>query len=124
MASLKPKLVFHFPVAAKPSKVLKTLRTLLYADEPILTATELDDMTFEQNTDINQFTEARILAEQHLGLIETTKVGLVLTPRAQIILQKREAIQYDLLHYLLSTAWSVDNPAQHTRSWFCSTVFE
>ncbi|SRR6266851_764346 len=124
MASPNSRLVFHFPVAAEPTKVLKTLRTLLYADEPILTATELDELTFEQNTDTNRFGEARSLAETPLGLINATKAGIVLTSRARIILQKREAIQYDLLHYLFSTAWSVESPAQHTRSWFYRVLCE
>lgn len=124
MASANAKLVFHFPVAAEPSKILKTLRTLLYADAPVITMTELDDLTFEQNTDTNRFGEARGLAESPLGLIEATKAGIVLTPRALLILQKREAIQYDLLHYLFSTAWSSKNPAQHARSWFYRVLCE
>ena len=124
MASTSSKLVFHFPVAAEPAKVLKTLRTLLYADEPIRTGPELDELTFEQNTDTNRFNEARSLAEKPLGLIEITKEGVVLTPRAHIILQKRETIQYDLLHYLFATAWSAERPAQHTRSWFYRTLCE
>src|SRR5258708_29511310 len=118
MAATSPRLVFHFPVAAEPTKVLKTLKTLLYTEEPILTSAELDELTFAQNTDTNRFTEARILAENLLGLIETTRTALVLTPSAQIILQKREAIQYDLLHYLFSTAWSSETPTSQTRSWF------
>ena len=125
MASPNARLVFHFPVAAGPTKVLKTLRTLSYADKPILTVTELDKLTFEQNADTNRFGEARGLAEKPLGLIETTKAGVVLTPRAHVILQKqREAIQYDLLHYLFSTAWSAKSPAQHTRSWFYRVLCE
>lgn len=124
MASANTKLVFHFPVAAEPSKILKTLRTLLYADAPVFTMTELDDLTFEQNTDTNRFNEARSLAESPLGLIEATKAGIVLTPHAHLILQKREAIQYDLLHYLFSTAWSNQNPEQHARSWFYRVLCE
>src|SRR5258708_4076370 len=124
MVSTNAKLVFHFPVAAEPNKVLKTLRTLLYAEEPILTAKELDDLTFEQNSDINRFGEARNLAEKPLGLLETTKSGIVLTPRAHVILQKRETIQYDLLHYLFFIAWSPKNPTQHTRSWFYRVLCE
>lgn len=124
MASANAKLVFHFPVAAEPSKILKTLRTLLYADVPVLTTAELDDLTFEQNTDTNRFSEARSLAESPLGLIKATKAGIVLTPRAHLILQKREAIQYDLLHYLFSTAWSSTNPALYTRSWFYRALCE
>lgn len=106
MASPNPKLVFHFPVEAEPTKVLKTLQTLLYADEPIFKAEELDKLTFEQNTDPNHFGRARNLAETYLGLIKTTKEGIVLTPRAHSLLQKRETIQYDILHYLFYTAWS------------------
>ncbi len=124
MASTSSKLVFHFPVAAEPAKVLKTLRTLLYADEPIRTGPELDELTFEQNTDTNRFNEARSLAEKPLGLIEITKEGVVLTPSAHIILQKRETVQYDLLHYLFATAWSAECPAQHTRSWFYRILCE
>ncbi len=124
MGSANAKLVFHFPIAAEPSKVLKTLRTLSYAEEPILTAKELDELTFEQNSDINRFGEARSLAEKPLGLLETTKSGIVLTPRAHVILKKRETIQYDLLHYLFSIAWSPENPIQHTRSWFYRVLCE
>jgi hypothetical protein len=124
MASANPKLVLHFPIAAEPGKVLKTLRTLLYAEEPILKAEELDELTFAQNTDTNRFREARILAEKYLGLLETTKTGIVLTPRASVILQKREAIQYDLLHYLFSIVWSPENPTELTRSWFYRVLCE
>ena len=88
MAATSPRLVFHFPVAAEPTKVLKTLKTLLYADEPVLTVKALNELTFAQNTDTNQFDEARALAEEVLGLMKATKAGLVLTSRAQIILQK------------------------------------
>lgn len=124
MASANTKLVFHFPVAAEPNKVLKTLRTLLYAEEPIMTAKELDELTFEQNSDINRFGEARNLAETPLGLLETTRSGIVLTPRAHVILQKRENVQYDLLHYLFSIAWSPRKLTLHTRSWFYRVLCE
>jgi hypothetical protein len=124
MASANAKLVFHFPVAAEPSKVLKTLRTLLYAEEPILSAKELDDLTFEQNADTNRFGEARSLAQTLLGLLGSTESGITLTPRAHVLLKKRENIQYDLLHYMFFTAWSSKEPTQHTRSWFYRVLCE
>lgn len=38
MAAANKELTVHFPVAAEPSKVLKTLHTLEYAEEPIRSA--------------------------------------------------------------------------------------
>lgn len=124
MATLNSKLVFHFPVAAEPSKVLKVLSTLLYAEEPILKAKDLEDLTFEQYPDANRFNEARSMAQAYLGLIEMTAEGIILTSRAHVLLQKRETIQYDLLHYLFFTAWSAQNPTQLTRSWFYRILCE
>nr|BBH87551.1 hypothetical protein KTC_23020 [Thermosporothrix sp. COM3] len=115
-------LVFHFPVAATPTKIPKLLRVLLYAETPITRATELDELAFAENTDTNRFSEARKLAEETLGLIETTKEGLTLTPEAHILLKKRESIQYDLLHYLFYTAWNAKDPIKQTRSWFYRAV--
>jgi hypothetical protein len=122
MVATTSGLVFHFPVGATPTKIPKLLQVLLYAKSPILTAKELDDITFAQNTDITRFSDARRLAEIVLGLIESTKDGLLLTPRAHAILKKRESIQYDLLHYLFYTAWRAEESASHTRSWFYRTI--
>jgi hypothetical protein len=122
MATTTSELVFHFPVAATPTKIPKLLQVLLYAELPILTAAELDNIAFIQNTDTNQFEDARRLATETLGLIEVTGAGFLLTPRADVILKKRESIQYDLLHYLFYTAWCVEEPAKHTRSWFYRAV--
>jgi hypothetical protein len=57
-------------------------------------------------------------------LLEVTQEGILLTPHAQTILQKRENIQYDLLHYLFFTAWSAEAPTLHTRSWFYRALCE
>lgn len=122
MVATTYELVFHFPVGATPTKIPKLLQTLAYAETPIRTAEELDDTTFAQNTDTTRFGDARRLAEIVLGLIESTKDGLHLTQYAQVILKKRESIQYDLLHYLFYTAWSADEPARHTRSWLYRAI--
>jgi hypothetical protein len=124
MATTTSGLVFHFPVAATPTKIPKLLQVLQYTDRPIITAKDLDDTAFSENTDSNRFDEAQGFAKEMLGLIETTKAGLRLTSRAYVILKKRVSIQYDLLHYLFYTAWCTEQPARHTRSWFYRTICE
>jgi len=122
MVTTTSGLVFHFPVAATPTKIPKLLQVLQYAEGPILTAKDLEDVAFAENTDSNRFDEAQGFAKEMLGLIEWTKAGFLLTPRARVILKKRVSIQYDLLHYLFYTAWHAGEPAKHTRSWFYRTI--
>ncbi len=122
MATITNRIVFHFPVAASSTKIPILLRVLQYADSPLPNASTLDQMALEQSADINRFDEARILAENLLGLIHTTKAGLALTSRAQVILKKRESIQYDLLHYIFYAAWNEEEPMKDTRSWFYRAI--
>lgn len=122
MATTTSRLVFHFPVGASPTKIPILLRVLLYAESAVQKDSDLDQMALEQSTDRTRFLEARGLAEDILGLINKTKEGLALTPRAQAILKKRESVQYDLLHYLFYTAWSPEEPTKNTRSWFYRTI--
>ncbi len=122
MATTTSGLVFHFPVGASPAKIPTLLRVLLYADIPVPKDSDLDQMALEQSTDRTRFLEARGLSEDILGLIKKTKEGLVLTPRAQAILKRRESVQYDLLHYLFYTAWNAGEPEKSARSWFYRTI--
>ena len=124
MVATTSGLVFHFPVAASPAKIPTLLRVLSYSDSPVLKGSILDQLALEQSTDKNRFDEARNLSENILGLIKTTKEGLLLTPRAQVILKKRESVQYDLLHYLFYTAWNAEYPTKNTRSWFYRAICE
>lgn len=117
-----PKLTFHLAVAATPEKIPLLLNVLQNADTPIFESSVLDQMALEQSSDTNRFDEARILAEQQLGLIESTKEGLHVTGRAEVILTKRSSVQYDLLHYLFYTTWRPEEPTKHARSWFYRTV--
>lgn len=123
MATPSPKLTFHFPVAASPEKILILLRVLVQADEPILKGDDLDQLALDLSSHANRFTEARILAEQALDVIEQTGEGLQANARAQVLLKKREPIQYDLLHYLFWTAWRPEGSGQHqARSWLYRTL--
>jgi hypothetical protein len=122
MATTTSGLVFHFPVGASPTKIPTLLRVLLYAESTVRKDSDLDQMALEQSTDRTRFLEARGLAEDILGLINKTKEGLALTPRAQAILKKRESVQFDLLHYLFYTAWNPEEPTKNTRSWFYRTI--
>lgn len=122
MATTSPKLVFHFEKAHTPAKIPHLLSVLQNADLPILEGSVLDQMALEQSADANRFDEARILAEQMLGLIENTKEGMRLTKRSEVLLSKRTSVQYDLLHYLFYSAWNPGIPARHARSWIYRTV--
>src|SRR5260370_2522496 len=122
MATTTSGLVFHFPVGASPAKIPTLLRVLLYAESAVRKDSDLDQMALEQSTDRTRFLEARGLAEDILGLINKTKEELVLTPRAEAILKKRESVQYDLLHYLFYTAWNPEEPTKNARSWFYRTI--
>ncbi len=122
MATTTSGLVFHFPVGASPAKIPTLLRVLLYAESPVRKDSDLDQMALEQSTDSTRFIEARGLSEDILGLINRTKEELILTPRAQVILKKRESVQHDLLHYLFYVAWNPEEPTKNARSWFYSTI--
>jgi len=122
MASNSPKLTFHVAISATPAKIPHLLNVLQNADMPIFEGSILDQMALEQSSDANRFDEARILAEQCLGLIETTKEGMHITRRAEVILTKRNSVQYDLLHYLFYIAWKPEAPARNARSWFYRTA--
>lgn len=122
MATTTSGLVFHFPVGASPAKIPTLLRVLLYADSPVRKDSDLDQMALEQSTDRTRFIEARGLSEDILGLINKTKEELILTPRAQVILKKRESVQFDLLHYLFYNAWNPEEPTKNARSWFYRTI--
>ncbi len=117
MATAPHKLTFHFEKAHSPTKILHVLSVLNDADVPILDSNILDQMATENSLDITRFDEARILAQQ-LGLLVMTKAGIQLTPRAHVLLKKRDSVQYDLLHFLFYTAWKPEEPAELGRSWF------
>ena len=122
MATTPTKLTFHIAVAATPTKIPHLLNVLRNADGPIFEGSVLDQVALEQSSDTNRFDEARVLAEQQLGLIEATKEGLRITRRAEVILTKRSSVQYDLLHYLFYTAWEPEEPARNARSWVYRAV--
>lgn len=118
MATTPSKLTFHLERAHSPAKIQVLLKVLKYRDEPVHTDDDLEQLALEQSAYTTRFTEARSLAEQLLGLIQHTKEhGFQLTSRANAILEKREPIQYDLLHYLLFTTWRSEEPSKHVRSW-------
>ena len=118
------KLSFHIEPAASPAKIPLLLQLLVETNRPISKGTDLDELARQHSSDLNQFYNARSLAEQHLGLIGVSKTGLEATASAKVILQKREAVQYDLLHFLFYTAWQASQPAQHTQAWFYRAVCE
>ncbi|GCE49987.1 hypothetical protein EI42_01726 [Thermosporothrix hazakensis] len=120
-ATTSSGLVFHFPVAATPTKIPKLLRVLLHAQTPIRRAKDLDKIAFAEYSDTNRFNEARKLAEEVLGLIEVTQEGLMLTSDAHILLKMQEPVLYDVLHYLFYTAWRPEVPMRQARSWFYRT---
>src|SRR6266849_8104034 len=126
MATPPPKLTFHFEKAHSPAKVLHVLSVLQNVDKPIRESSVLDKMAIEQSADDTRFDEARNLAQQ-LGLIETPKAGFQLGQRARVLLEKRDSVQYDLLHFLFYTAWKPEEPAELARSWFyrslCDTLW-
>ncbi len=122
MATTTSRLVFHFPVGASPAKIPTLLRVLLYAESAVRKDSDLDQMALEQSTDRTRFLEARGLSEDILGLINKTKEELMLTPRAQVLLKKRESVQFDLLHYLFYTAWNPEELTKNTRSWFYRAI--
>jgi hypothetical protein len=122
MATPPLKLTFHVAVSATPTKIPHLLNVLQNADMTIFEGSVLDQMASEQSSDMNRFDEARILAEQQLGLIETTKEGMHITQRAEVLLTKRITVQYDLLHYLFYTTWRLEEPTKHARSWFYRTA--
>lgn len=124
MAQSTARLVVHWPVAASPDKIPILLQVLSQAEEPVFKGTELDRLAFEQSGAESRFDEARLLAEQSLGLIISTKEGLEVTPRANVVLKKREAVQQDLLHYLFYTAWNAEQPSQQVKSWFYRAICE
>lgn len=123
MATTPPKLTFHFPVAASPDKILILLRVLAEADEPILKSEDLDRMAFDLSSHNNRFTDARILTQHILELIDEAEEGLQVNKRAQAILGKRDPVQYDLLHYIFLTTWRPKGPTQYqARSWLYRTL--
>lgn len=128
MAVTTPKLTFHFPIAASPDKIPVLLQVLADCEEPIFQATVLNDLAFERSTSKNRFDEARVLAVQDLKVITVSKEeGIQLTPSAKVILKKRDAVQFDLLHYLFYAAWNQQQPTQSPRSWlyrwFCNYLW-
>ena len=120
MAVTTPKLVFHIEPSANPTK-MPVLLQVVSEDQSIVRGTILDQIALERSIDSNRFQEARLLAEEHLNLIQNDG-GYKLTPQAEVILKKREAVQYDLLHYLFYTAWNQDQPEKHTQAWLYQTL--
>lgn len=124
MVSTSGTIVFHFPVAAKPAKIPPLLNIVHFAEDPIQDAKVLDQLAFEQSDDENRFQDARSLAEELELLIKTKQKGYALSPSAEVIIKKRDAVQRDLLHYLFYTRWCADDPGKYGKAWFYRTFCE
>lgn len=121
MASTKQNsVVFHFEKAHGPTNILHVLRALQYADGIVTDSHVWEQIAREQSPADTRYDEARSLAQQ-LGLVEVTKEGIRLTHVANVLLSKRDIVQYDLLHVLFYTAWKPEYPAAFGRSWFYRT---
>ena len=124
MAQPTSRLIFHWPVAGSPEKIPILLELIARADQPILSANELDQMALDYSGAESRFSEARVLAEHALGLINVTKQGVSITPKAEVLLKKREAVQLDLLHYLFYSAWQAEQPTNQGKAWFYHNLCE
>ena len=121
MASTKQNsVVFHFEKAHGPTNILHVLRVLQYVDDGVTDSQAWEQLAREQSSVDTRFDEARSLAQQ-LSLVETTREGIQLTHVANVLLSKRDTVQYDLLHALFYTAWKPEQPAAFGRSWFYRT---
>ena len=119
--STTPKLTFHFPVAATPTKISPLLSVLQSADAPIHTASALEAKAAEYSGDSTRFGDAWRIANDVLKLFGKTSDGLQLTQRSRVILARRESVQYDLLHFLFYDAWRVVGQSD-PRAWFYRTL--
>ncbi|HEX2913492.1 MAG TPA: hypothetical protein VH186_22000 [Chloroflexia bacterium] len=122
MAVSVPKLTFHIPVAASPAKIPTLLQVLSETEEPVAKGPVLDELALERSTETTRFQESRVLAEEELGLIVTSNKALQLTPSATVLLKKRAAVQFDLLHFLFYTAWDKAQPTENVKSWPYRTI--
>ena len=121
MASTKQSsVVFHFEKAHGPTNILHVLRVLQYVDDGVTDSHAWEQLAREQSSVDTRYIEARSLA-QKLSLVEGTKEGIRLTHIANVLLSKRDIVQYDLLHALFYTAWKSEQPATFGQSWFYRT---
>src|SRR5690554_3277413 len=103
-SSLKP----HVPPEANPSTVMKLLERLFE-----------ETRTFETVKALRQFSSDHGLSDRqeipafmfNIGLLEHTVDSFIIpSETARIVLANDEKVRIDLVHFLIYTGWTPDNP--------------
>jgi hypothetical protein len=106
-------LTFHIPQEAEPEAVLPLLEAMFFENKTFPTVKALLEFTDQRG--LGNRTEIQILAKT-CGLLEKEKV-IKLTSEAKTIAQLKNETQSDVVHYLLYTGWSSEEPTVRTRLW-------
>jgi hypothetical protein len=106
-------LTFHIPQEAEPEAVLPLLEAMFFENKTFSTVKALLEFTDQRG--LGNRTEIQILAKT-CGLLEKEDV-IKLTSKAKTIVQLKNEVQSDIVHYLLYTGWSYEKLTIHTRLW-------
>ncbi len=106
-------LTFHIPQEAEPEAILPLIEAMFFENKTFPTVKALLEFTYQRG--LGNRTEIQILART-CGLLEREK-DIRLTSKAKAIAQLESKTQSDVIHYLLYTGWSSEEPTVRTRLW-------
>lgn len=113
MASMN--LPIHVPPDANPEHLLRLVETL--DEHPELSVETIADLTgFLASEGLSTRTEVQQAAVQ-LGLLGRADNGIKLTPLGCSLVQLKETIRKDILHFLFYTGWRSEVPNEFLPSW-------
>ncbi len=113
MASVN--LPIHVPPDANPEQLLRFVATL--AEHPELTVESIAELTgFLASEGLSTRTEVQQTAAQ-LGLLGRADNEIKLTTLGCTLMQLKETIRKDILHFLFYTGWQSEAPSTFLPSW-------
>ncbi len=110
-----PRLTFHVPSECAPDKTLPLLKVIY--EEKAVFSTVKDLQIFAKEHGLSDRVEIQALANAAGLLKKDGSTEISLSDQAKALVRLKTAVQADVVHYLLYTAWQPNQPEQNSYLW-------
>lgn len=108
-------LAIHILPDSNPTNVTEMYQLLARnTDMSFGTAKELIEFLNNAGQSTNEWVQS---TSSSMGILERTEAGIQLSPVGSALALVRDDVRYDLLHFLMYTGWSDQNPTDFLQSW-------
>lgn len=108
------QLAIHVVPDSNPDNVVNTLRLLNRVEVNFESVKQFVEYIREEDSTASEWVHSTARA---MGLLEHGPEGITISALGRTLTQIRDEIQGDLLHFLLYTGWSEEQPIQFLQSW-------